>query len=71
MAAKRDARVALVPSRQVTRRQARAGKPIASSFAETGFRLSSRRINDGGRPLPLHFFGGNGMTPGGHRLVVD
>jgi hypothetical protein len=71
MAAKRDVSVVLVPSRQVTRRQARAGRPIASCFAETGFRLPSRRINEGGRPLPLHFFGGNGMTPGGHRLMVD
>ena len=38
-----------MPSRHVTRRHARAGRAIASSFAETGFRLSSRRINDGGR----------------------
>jgi hypothetical protein len=42
---------ALVPTRQVGRRQARAGRPHASCFAESGFRLSSRRINDGGRPF--------------------
>jgi hypothetical protein len=35
-AAKREASAVLLPSRQVTLRQARAGRPSASFFAETG-----------------------------------
>ena len=70
-AAKREASVALLPSRHVTRRQERLGRLIATSLAETDACPSRRRISDGGRPRPLQRFGGSGSVPGGQILVWD
>ena len=47
------------------------GKLSANSLADTGFRAASRRINFGGRPLPLQRFGGLGAVPGTQTLVED
>ena len=51
-AAKREVSAVLLPSRQVVRRQARAGRPSASFFAETGSCPGARRTRVGGRPRP-------------------
>src|ERR1700750_2893657 len=70
-AAKRDANLVLLPSRQVTRRKALLGSPRARSLAETGWWVSSWRRRDGRRPRPLHGFGGSGSWSGGQSMVVD
>ena len=70
-AAKREASVVLVPSRQVTCRQARFGNACANCLAETGLCVGSRRISEGGRPCLRQRFGGNGAVPGGQTLVED
>ena len=59
---KQDPRVALLPSRQVTRRQVRAGRLIASSFAESGFRLPAQ---------PLLRLGRIFLDPSVNGLVID
>ena len=60
-----------VPSRQFTAFQAEAGKLMASSRTVTGLCCSVRRNNVGGRPIPFHFFLGNGSIPGGHTVTED
>jgi len=71
MAAKREDKVSLEPSRHGTMRQASSGSLVASVLAETGLCLLSRRMRDGGRPRPLQGLGGSGSTPGGQTLSVD
>ena len=51
-AAKREVSPVLLPSRQVTVRQDRAGRPAASFLAETGWCSGVRWTRVGGRPRP-------------------
>ena len=67
----RDVNLVLLASRQMTRCHCCFGKLSANSLADTGFRAASRRINFGGRPLPLQRFGGLGAVPGAQTLVED
>ena len=63
----------ILPSRHVTRRQARFGRLMASALAGTGACSASRRIKEDGRPRPLHGFGGKGRWyhAGCQRLSAD
>src|SRR5712691_879656 len=67
--AKRENSQSAVPSRHLIVRQARFGRPRASSLTEIGRCLASRRMRVGGRPLPTHLFGGSGFVPGAHTVV--
>ena len=70
-AAKREASELLLPSRQITRRKAFFGSPIANCLAEIGLCSLLRRISEVRRPRPLQGLGGSGSQPGGHKLVED
>src|SRR5256885_8348444 len=57
--AKREDSGSAVPSRQSILRQARLGKPSASSLTDTGWCFASRCKSFGGRPPPDPFLGGS------------
>src|SRR5487761_2084198 len=59
------------PSGHLIERQARLGKPRASSLTESGRCLALRRMRVGTRPWPDHFLGGSGPVPGAHTVVFD
>src|SRR6266851_4210344 len=69
--AKREDSRSALPSRQPIVRQARLGKPSASSLTETGRCVASRRVRVGGRPWPDHRLGASGCVPGAHTEVLD
>src|SRR5947209_3560361 len=59
----------LVPWRQVTVRQARAGSCWAKAPTLSGRCRRVRRTSVGGRPCPRYFGGGSGAPPGAHTVV--
>jgi hypothetical protein len=69
MAAKREDKDALVPSRQVVLRQADDGRDNARFLTVTGWWSGPRRRRVGLRPLPLHGLGGKAALPGAQTLV--
>src|SRR5437899_8876469 len=68
-AAKRERIAPLVPWRQVTVRQARAGSCWAKARTLSGRCRPVRRTSVGGRPCPRYFGGGSGARPGAHTVV--
>src|SRR3990172_13049043 len=66
---KRERIVPRVPSRHVTVRHAVVGSATASCLRLRGGGVGGGRPHVGGRPRPVHRFGGRGASPGGHAVV--
>src|SRR3989304_5081122 len=70
-AAKRDDKIALVPSRHCTVRHRRAFKDCANAFTLTGLACGPRCNRVGGRPILWRGLGGIGPVPAAHTVVLD
>src|ERR1019366_391939 len=69
-AAKREESLVLVPSRQVSLRQAADLSDSASAFTATGGCVAARRSRVGLRPRPDQGLGGSAPVPGAQTVVA-